>query len=157
MYLSAQGVYLSAQGGYLSAQGADGFAGLRALLPPPERRGFVLIDPPYEEREDHARVLAAVADSLQRFESATLLVWLPVKMRGDFDGWLATRRAATSRPVLASLLWMHPCDSRAALNGSALALVNPPYLVEDAMREWLPELRELLGGPQSGCEVLSAS
>jgi 23S rRNA (adenine2030-N6)-methyltransferase len=138
-------------------EGSDGFAGLRALLPPPERRGCVLIDPPYEEREDHARVLGAITDALQRFESATLLLWLPIKMRGDFDGWLATLRAATTRPVLASLLWIHPCDSRAALNGSALALVNPPYLVEDAMREWLPELRELIGGPQSGCEILSAS
>jgi 23S rRNA (adenine2030-N6)-methyltransferase len=138
-------------------EGADGFAGLRALLPPPERRGCVLIDPPYEEREDYARVLGAITDALQRFESATLLSWLPIKMRGDFDGWLATLRTATSRPVLASLLWVHPCDSRAALNGSALALVNPPYLVEDAMREWLPELRELIGGPQSGCEILSAS
>ena len=63
-------------------------------------------------------------------------------------------RAASARPVLASLLWIHPCDSRAALNGSALVLVNPPYLVEDGMREWLPELRELIGGAQSGCEVL---
>jgi 23S rRNA A2030 N6-methylase RlmJ len=52
---------------------------------------------------------------------------------------------------------MHPCDSRAALNGSALALVNPPYLVEQDMREWLPELQGLLGGPQSGCEVLATS
>ena len=59
--------------------------------------------------------------------------------------------------MLASLLWMHPCDSRAALNGSALVVVNPPYLVEEAMREWLPELRALLGGPQSGCEVLATS
>ena len=55
-----------------------------------------------------------------------------------------------------SLLWMHPCDSRAALNGSALVLVNPPYLVEESLREWLPELRALLGGPQSGCEVLAS-
>jgi 23S rRNA A2030 N6-methylase RlmJ len=61
------------------------------------------------------------------------------------------------RPVLASLLWMHPCDSRAALNGSALVLVNAPYLVEQEMRQWLPELQALLGGPQSGCEVLATS
>ena len=59
--------------------------------------------------------------------------------------------------MVASLLWMHPCDSRAALNGSAVVLVNPPYLVEEAMREWLPEVREMLGGPQSGCEILSGS
>jgi 23S rRNA (adenine2030-N6)-methyltransferase len=137
--------------------GADGFAGLRALLPPPERRGCVLIDPPYEEREDLTRVIAAVKDSLQRFENGVLLLWLPVKLRGDFDAWFAMLQAASARPALASLLWMHPCDSRAALNGSALVLVNPPYLVEDGMREWLPELRGLLGGPQSGCEILATS
>jgi 23S rRNA (adenine2030-N6)-methyltransferase len=136
-------------------EGGDGFQGLRALLPPPERRGCVLIDPPYEERADYTHVLAAVKDSLQRFESAVLLLWLPVKLRTDFDAWLATLQAATSRPVLASLLWMHPCDSRAALNGSALVLVNPPYLVDEEMREWLPELRALIGGPQSGSEVLA--
>jgi 23S rRNA (adenine2030-N6)-methyltransferase len=136
---------------------ADGFAGLRALLPPPERRGCVLIDPPYEEREDLGRALAAVHDALTRFESAVLLLWLPVKLRTDFDAWFANLGVAVARPVLASLLWMHPCDSRAALNGSALVLINPPYLLEEGMREWLPELRAMLGGPQSGCEVLATS
>jgi 23S rRNA (adenine2030-N6)-methyltransferase len=136
---------------------ADGFAGLRALLPPPERRGCVLIDPPFEEREDHARIVAAVTDSLQRFDSAVMLLWLPVKLRGDFDTWFAMLQKAAPRPMVASLLWMHPCDSRAALNGSALVLVNPPYLVEQGMREWLPELRHILGGPQSGFEVLTTS
>jgi 23S rRNA (adenine2030-N6)-methyltransferase len=145
------------EGGRARIEIADGFQGLRALLPPPERRGFVLIDPPYEDRADHSHVITAVKDSLQRFESAVLLLWLPVKLRSDFDAWLAMLQAASSRPVLASLLWMHPCDSRAALNGSALALVNPPYLVEQDMRDWLPELRELLGGAQSGCEVLATS
>jgi 23S rRNA (adenine2030-N6)-methyltransferase len=135
----------------------DGFAGVRALLPPPERRGCILIDPPYEEREDLARAADAVQDALQRFESAVLILWLPVKMRADFDNWFANLRAASARPVLGSLLWMHPTDSRAALNGSALVVVNPPYLVAEAMSEWLPELRALLGGAQSGCEVLSAS
>jgi 23S rRNA (adenine2030-N6)-methyltransferase len=134
-------------------EAADGFAGLRALLPPPERRGCVLIDPPYEEREDLARVRNAVQDALQRFESAVLMLWLPIKLRADFDHWFDKLRAAVARPVLGSLLWMHPCDSRAALNGSALVLVNPPYLVEDRMREWLAELRGILGGAQSGCEL----
>ena len=136
---------------------SDGFAGLRALLPPPERRGCVLIDPPYEERDDAMRALNAVSDALQRFESAVLMVWLPVKLRREFDAWFARLGAAVARPTLASLLWMHPCDSRAALNGSAMVLVNPPYLVEQEMRQWLPELQQLLGGPQSGCEVLATS
>jgi 23S rRNA (adenine2030-N6)-methyltransferase len=136
---------------------ADGFAGLRALLPPPERRGCVLMDPPFEERDDHVRVQGAVLDALQRFESGVLVLWLPVKLRDDFDHWLARLRARLERPSLASLLWMHPCDSRAALNGSALVVVNPPYLLEEGMRAWLPELRELLGGARSGSEILSAS
>ncbi len=135
----------------------DGFAGLRALLPPPERRSCVLVDPPYEEREDYARQRACVQDALTRFAGVVIVSWLPMKLRSDFDHWLSGLRAATERPVLASLLWMHPCDSRAALNGSALVIVNPPYLVEESMREWLPELRGLLGGAQSGCELLSAS
>jgi 23S rRNA (adenine2030-N6)-methyltransferase len=138
-------------------ESADGFASLRALLPPPERRGCVLIDPPYEEREDFTRVITAATDALQRFEGAVLILWLPVKLRTDFDAWLAQFRAAVPRPVLASLLWMHPMDSRAALNGSALVVVNPPYLVEESMREWLPEARSLLGGAASGCEVIAPS
>jgi 23S rRNA (adenine2030-N6)-methyltransferase len=140
-------------------ESSDGFAGLRALLPPPERRGCVLIDPPYEEREDFTRVLTAASDALQRFEGAVLLLWLPVKLRADFDDWFAKLRRAVTRPVLGSLLWMHPCDSRAALNGSALVVVNPPYRVEEAMREWLPELPAMLGPPagHAGCEVLGVS
>jgi 23S rRNA (adenine2030-N6)-methyltransferase len=138
-------------------ESTDGFAGLRALLPPPERRGCILIDPPYEEREDHARVSMAAEDCLQRFESAVLLLWLPVKLRADFDAWRDKLLARIGRPVLVSLLWMHPCDSRAALNGSAMVVVNPPYLVEDAMREWLPELRALLGGAQAGYDVISSA
>jgi 23S rRNA A2030 N6-methylase RlmJ len=80
-----------------------------------------------------------------------------VKLRGDFDAWFARLGAAVARPMLASLLWMHPCDSRAALNGSALVLINPPYLIEEGMRKWRPELRDLLGSEQSGSEVLVTS
>jgi 23S rRNA (adenine2030-N6)-methyltransferase len=146
-------------------ESADGFAGLRALLPPAERRGCVLIDPPYEERADFARVHDAIVDALQRFPTGVLLAWLPVKLRGDFDVWYASlKRGITAggpRDSLASLLWVHPPDSRAALNGSALVVVNPPYLLEQRLREWLPELREILGAPQntnqSGCEVLATS
>jgi 23S rRNA (adenine2030-N6)-methyltransferase len=142
-------------------EGGDGFAGLRALLPPPERRGCVLIDPPYEERADFTRVHDAIVDSLRRFPTLVLIAWLPVKLRGDFDRWYAALGRALSRPLLASLLWMHPPDSRAALNGSALVVVNPPYLLERDMREWLPELRAILAGPRDGgaggCEVLVTS
>jgi 23S rRNA (adenine2030-N6)-methyltransferase len=138
-------------------EGSDGFAGLRALLPPPERRGCVLIDPPYEERVDFTLVHATALDALTRFEGAVLVLWLPLKLRSDFDAWFTKLRRALPRPVLGSLLWMHQPDSRAALNGSGLVVVNPPYLLEEGMREWLQELRALLGGERSGCEILPAT
>ena len=138
-------------------ESSDGFAGLRALLPPPERRGCVLIDPPYEERADYARVQDAAVDALQRFPTGVLVAWLPIKLRSDFDLWYAGLERALARPLLASLLWLHPPDSRAALNGSALVVVNPPYLLEQHMRKWLPELCALLGGAGSGSEVLATS
>ena len=136
-------------------ESGDGFAGLRALLPPPERRGCILIDPPFEERTDYTRVHDATVDVLQRFETAVLVLWLPVKLRGDFDHWFGSLERAVSRPMLASLLWVLPTDSRAALSGSALVVVNPPYLLEQGMREWLPELQSLLAGADGGSEVLA--
>jgi 23S rRNA (adenine2030-N6)-methyltransferase len=136
-------------------ESGDGFAGLRALLPPPERRGCILIDPPFEERADYTRVHDATVDVLQRFETAVLVLWLPVKLRGDFDHWFGSLERAVSRPMLASLLWVLPTDSRAALSGSALVVVNPPYLLEQGMREWLPELQSLLAGADGGSEVLA--
>jgi len=138
-------------------ESSDGFAGLRALLPPPERRGCVLIDPPFEERADYSRVHDAMVDALQRFETAVLVSWLPVKLRADFDQWFASLRRALQRPTLASLLWILPTDSRAALSGSALVVVNPPYLLEETMREWLPELQALLAGDGGGSDVLASS
>jgi 23S rRNA (adenine2030-N6)-methyltransferase len=138
-------------------ESSDGFAGLRALLPPPERRGCVLVDPPYEERADFARVHDALLDALQRFPTGVLLAWLPLKLRADFDLWLGALARAVTRPLLTSLLWVHPPDSRAALNGSAMLVVNPPYLLEQGMREWLSELQHALGEPRAGSEVLTRS
>jgi len=138
-------------------ESTDGFAGLRALLPPPERRGCLLIDPPYEERADFVRLHDAILDALQRFPTGVVLAWLPLKLRADFDHWFGALARATPRPLLVSLLWLHPPDSRAALNGSAMVLVNPPYLLEQSLRTWLPELQGALGGTRAGSEVLTRS
>ena len=113
-----------------------------------------LISRPWKDEADYARMHDATVDALQRFETAVLVSWLPVKLRGDFDHWFASLARAVSRPLLASLLWVLPPDSRAALNGSALVVANPPYLLEEGMREWLPELQALLAGAQGGSEIL---
>lgn len=126
-------------------QQEDGYRRLRALLPPPERRALVLIDPPYEEpREEQRHVLEVLADALHRFETGVYLLWFPLKTRRDADHWRNALQAAVARPVLYSQLGVHPLDSRAGLNASGLAIVNPPYLLDAAMANWLPELHVLL-------------
>jgi 23S rRNA (adenine2030-N6)-methyltransferase len=126
----------------------DGFALLRALLPPPERRALVLIDPPYEEtRRDFERVAAALAEGLRRFPGGVFAAWYPIKDARDLAGWYAACRGALSVPALLSELWVYPRDSRVALNGSGLLLANPPYLIAERMQEWLPELTSILTSP----------
>lgn len=120
---------------------ADGFERLRAYLPPAERRGLVLIDPPYEEsRRDGERAADAIVEALRRFPTGVIVVWYPIKHARDSESWLAALAPRISREALVSELWLYPRDSRAALNGSGLLIVNPPYRTDERMREWLPQL-----------------
>lgn len=131
----------------------DGFARLRAHLPPRERRGIVLIDPPYEETQrDFARLSAAVGEALERFATGVIAAWYPIKDRRDTDRWWQMLARGIAREVLISELWIYPPDSDAGLNGSGLLIVNPPYLIAERMREWLPELQQCLA-PSAGAGV----
>jgi len=140
----------------LKVVNADGFERLKAFLPPSERRGLTFIDPPYEEtQQDFARVAASIAEALRRFATGIIAVWYPIKDARDTAAWLATVRPRISRETLVSELWLHPCDSRVALNGSGLLIINPPHGIAERMRAWLPALHALLDAPGAGgCRVL---
>ena len=144
-----------ARGSRWRIERGDGFALLRALLPPPERRALILIDPPYEEtRRDFERAAAALAEGLQRFPGGVFAVWYPIKDARDLAPWYAACRGALSVPTLLSELWLFPRDSRVALNGSGLLIANAPYLIAERMQEWLPELTgSLATHPGAGCET----
>jgi 23S rRNA (adenine2030-N6)-methyltransferase len=133
----------------------DGFERLRAFLPPPERRGLTFLDPPYEEtREDFVRVAAAVAEGLRRFATGVIAAWYPIKEERVTAAWQAELASRVEAPLLASELWLHPRDSRVGLNGSGLLIVNPPYLTDERMRVWLPELvQHFAPGPAAGSSV----
>ena len=129
----------------------DGFERLCAALPPPERRALTLIDPPYEEtRRDFDRVRAGLAETLRRFPTGVVAVWYPVKDVRDTERWLAAVARQTERAALVAQLWLHPRDSRVALNGSGMLIVNPPYQLEAPMRAWLAELCGCLAGGAAG-------
>jgi 23S rRNA (adenine2030-N6)-methyltransferase len=118
----------------------DGFQRLKAWLPPPERRGLTFIDPPYEEPGEFARVSAALAEGLRRFPTGVQAAWYPIKDERTTRAWQAGCARTLAAPTLVSELWLFRRDSRVALNGSGLLIVNPPHLLLERMQVWLPEL-----------------
>lgn len=129
----------------------DGFDKVRSWLPPRERRALVLIDPPYEEtRQDPERVIEGVRDALQRFQTGIVAVWYPIKDERETAAWTAAFSRSVTREALMSELWLYPRDSRVALNGSGMLIVNPPYLLAERMAEWLPELQTRLDTGHTG-------
>jgi 23S rRNA (adenine2030-N6)-methyltransferase len=129
----------------------DGFERLRAWLPPPERRGLTLIDPPYEETgRDFERVTAGITEALRRFRTGVIAAWYPIKDEREVAAWQAGLVAALECETLVAELWLYPRDSRVALNGSGMLIVNPPYLLAERMRVWLPELQARLDAGNTG-------
>jgi 23S rRNA (adenine2030-N6)-methyltransferase len=129
----------------------DGFERLRAWLPPAERRALIFIDPPYEQtREDFERVTSATADALQRFGTGVLAAWYPIKDEREIRRWHQSFAAAVGGESLVSELWLYPRDSKVALNGSGLLIVNPPYQLAERMAVWLPELQAHLDVGHAG-------
>ena len=129
----------------LRVERADGFERLRAWLPPTERRGLILIDPPYEESgADFERATAAIVDALQRFSTGVYAAWYPIKDEREVRAWHDTFARAVSAETLVSEMWLYPRDSKVALNGSGVVIVNPPYQLAERMAVWLPELQAQL-------------
>jgi 23S rRNA (adenine2030-N6)-methyltransferase len=123
----------------------DGYARLKAWLPPAERRGLTFIDPPYEQTgEDFTAVSQALAEGLRRFPTGVIAAWYPIKDERSTASWQHGCMRTLNVPILASELWLYPRDSRVALNGSGLLIVNPPHQVLEHMHAWLPQLTAAL-------------
>lgn len=142
-------------GSRVRVEQGDGFDRLRAWLPPPERRGLILIDPPYEETSrDFERVGAAVAEALRRFQTGVIAAWYPIKDEREISAWqTGLVRGGLTCETLAAELWLYPRDSRVSLNGSGMLIVNPPYLLAERMRVWLPELQAQLAHGSTGLDA----
>ena len=124
----------------------DGFGGLKALLPPPPRRGVILIDPPYEEKQDYARVIDALKDSLQRFATGTYLLWYPLLQRPE------PRLLAERLGKLPVKSWLHatltvqtPASQGFGMHGSGMYVINPPWTLPGVLETALPYLVNTLG------------
>ncbi len=129
----------------------DGYAAMNALLPPKNRRGLVLIDPPFEAQDDEFRIIEnALSDAKQRWPSGTYAVWYPIKLRSQvqpFHRWL--NKSGFDKVLIAELL-LHPDNSALRLNGCGMAIINPPWKFERQLEELLPALQNLLSQGRFG-------
>jgi 23S rRNA (adenine2030-N6)-methyltransferase len=130
----------------------DGYAALRAYIPPVERRGLVLIDPPYEEADEFARLAAALPAAARKWATGVFMLWHPVKDRaaaGAFAAALARGFAeAGVSSVLRLELQVGAVQPRGALGRSGLIIANPPFPLEAEARRILPALMRRLGCEQ---------
>lgn len=131
----------------------DGYhQALSALLPPPERRGLVLIDPPYEtQHAEFETLVPALREGLRRFATGVYAIWYPIKRPAALAPFLRQLAAVPAKSVLTVEMWVRACDSPLRLNGSGLAVVNPPWQFDhDAATAWLPWLTRTLAQETRG-------
>jgi len=124
----------------------DGFAGLKALLPPPPRRALVLIDPSYEEKQDYERVIQALRDALTRFPGGTYAVWYPQLTRLEaHDLPQRLKRLPVKGWLHAALRVREPAKDGFGMHGSGMFVLNPPWTLHDALAGVMPFLVDALG------------
>lgn len=123
----------------------DGYEALKSFVPPREKRGLVLIDPPFEAQEDEYRTIEqTLKQALVRWPGGIYAVWYPIKRRSQvqpFHRWL---QHCGARRVLRAELLVWPDDSPLRLNGSGMVIVNAPWKLDEALREPLKALGRLL-------------
>lgn len=120
----------------------NGYHALKALLPPPERRGVILIDPPYERLTERSALLQGLNTALLRFRQGIYLIWYPIKDRRDADRLITVLSALGDTLCVELLTW--PADVRSRLNGSGLVILNPPFGLKKRLGEIVPTLAQLL-------------
>ena len=128
----------------------DGLAGLRAVLPPPSRRGLVLIDPSWEDRQDYLRVPEVLQDALKRFATGTYAVWYPLLSRSEAVRLPGALERLGGEWLRVELRTASPPADGFGMYGSGMFVLNPPWVLEEALRQVMPLLVGCLAGKEGG-------
>lgn len=121
----------------------DGFLGLKAFLPPRERRGIVLIDPPYEDPDEFTRIAHSLASAIKRFDTGIYAIWYPIKEKSKIAHYYRVLESTLDLPIFTIELTIYP-DLPQHLNGCGLTIINPPWQFPETMNEILPWLWKAL-------------
>jgi 23S rRNA (adenine2030-N6)-methyltransferase len=127
-----------------SVQATDGYVALRAVLPPPERRALILIDPPYEAQDEFARAAAGLREALRRFPTGVYALWYPLTQRARVEEFVAAILELNPPPTLLAELSIAPDESDRKLKGCGLIVLNPPWQFDAIARSMLQYLAPVL-------------
>jgi 23S rRNA (adenine2030-N6)-methyltransferase len=128
----------------------DGYAALKAFLPPEERRGLVLIDPPYESIDELKTMLQAFGDAYRRWPNGIFLMWYPIRSASQRTKVHGRFEALRIPKMLFADLAIHPDDAGVGLAGSGLMMVNPPYGADEYLQSAYSAIHAAIAAPGSG-------
>jgi 23S rRNA (adenine2030-N6)-methyltransferase len=120
----------------------DGHVAAKGLLPPPERRGLVLIDPPFEARDELERLRQTLRRIRRLWPGGIVLAWYPIKGREQVRRFHQALAEEGGAKTLVAEVLIHPDDDPFRLNGSGMVVINPPWQLDEALGEMLPWLAE---------------
>lgn len=134
------------QGKQTKIEMLNGFEGIKACLPPPTKRGMVLIDPPYELKQDYDDVVQCIQESLKRFATGTYLIWYPLLQRAEPKQMVANLSHTITQDYLNVTLSVEcPNPSGFGMFGSGMFVINPPWQLPKLLEDIMPFLVEQLG------------
>lgn len=122
----------------------EGLRALKSDLPPIERRGLILIDPPYEQVSEREDITLALEAGLQRFETGVFVLWYPLKQRAFLDRWLRRIARLTTRPVLTIENSIYRDEPGNRLTGSGVLIISPPWQLDTLFQPTLTFLNQTL-------------
>ena len=128
----------------VSTKRDNGFQQLKATLPPKERRGLVLIDPPYELKEDYDLVVKAIEEGYKRFATGIYAIWYPVVLRQQTKRIIKGLENTGIRKILQIELAVRPDSEQRGMTASGMIVINPPWTLEEQMKKILPYLTRTL-------------
>jgi 23S rRNA (adenine2030-N6)-methyltransferase len=132
----------------------DGWTALSAYVPPKERRGAVLIDPPFEEAGDFHRLSHELAGAYRKWATGIYMLWYPIKDRGEPDALAKRLRRLAPGKTLRAELTITALSDPSRLNGCGLILINPPWKLAGELAILMPVLANILGRDGKGASRL---
>jgi 23S rRNA (adenine2030-N6)-methyltransferase len=132
---------------------SDGYKGVLGQLPPPTRRGVVLIDPPYELKEDYVKAVNTIISGYKKFSTGCYILWYPVVHRHYIDTMETQFKQSQVRNLLKVEYQQQNDTEEYGMTGTGLFIVNPPWKLNNQLNEVLPFIKQFMGESQSSYSI----